>query len=148
MLSDVPQSQLWIPRYLQPGKHDIAAVKSSMREVTQRIAAKYSVHYSVADQAPESYKQLRAATTTQLVVLGPYSNRTIYGDPAVNHAQRAIHDTLHLSLAADTDMLGELRVAIAQANEASRLMAIPQQTGFFQTSSDRPYTWGNTLYFL
>jgi len=86
-----------------------------------RIDAKYRVPYSVAEHAPGSFQELKAASTSQLVIYAGASDRTIYGEPSVNWAQRAIHDTLHLELSAGTDPLGELRVALAQALEVARV---------------------------
>ena len=121
MQLEVPQPQVWFPRFFQPGKHNIPALKSGMRDVTQRIDAKNRIQYHVADRAPASYAELKAASTSQLVVFAGASDRTIYGSPAINWAQRAIHDTWHLELSAGTDPLGELRVALAQALEVARV---------------------------
>jgi hypothetical protein len=121
MQPEGPQPQVWFPQFLQPGKHDIAALKSGMRDVTHRIAAKSRVPYSVAEHAPGSYQELKNASTSPLVIYAGASERTIYGEPSANWAQRAIHDTWHLKLEAGTDPQGELRVALAQALELARI---------------------------
>ena len=121
MQPEAPRPQVWFPRYLQPYKHDIDAMIRGMRDVTHRIAAKNPVPYSVAEHAPGSFKELKAASTSPLVIYAGASDRTIYGEPSANWLQRAIHDTLHLKLEAGTDPLGELRVALAQALEVARV---------------------------
>ncbi len=122
MLLDAPQPPLWIPRCFQPHrKHDVDALKRALRDVLQRIITPQPIEYSVSSHAAENFQQLKAASTSRLVVLGPFSDRTIYGEPAYNHLQRACHDNWHLRLNADTDVHGEYRVAIAQANEVARV---------------------------
>jgi hypothetical protein len=93
-----------------------------MTELVQRLDMQQQLVYSVSRHAPENSRELKAASTSRMVILGEFSDQTIFGAPSTNHAQRAWHDNKHLELGADTDMLGELRVAITQANEASRLM--------------------------
>jgi hypothetical protein len=82
-----------------------------------RIAHSRNLQYTVQPQSPENLPELLAASTSRLVVLGEYSDQTIYGLPSDNHLQRAWHDTLHLELLADTSAHGEYRVARAQCNE-------------------------------
>ena len=114
---------LVLPRCFQDRrKHDVDALKRAMTELVHRVAMQQPLVYSVRRHAPENIHELKAASTSRMVILGEFSDRTIFGDPSSNHAQRAWHDNYHLELSADTDMLGEWRVAIAQANEASRLM--------------------------
>ena len=73
--------------------------------------------YWVASVSPESFHELKAASTTRLVVSGRYSDRTIYGDPSMNWRQRAWHDAIHLDLSADTSIQGEARVSREQARQ-------------------------------
>ncbi len=48
------------------------------------------------------------------------SEGTIYGDPRVNWAMRAWHDSFHVGLLSDFSLAGERRVALAQAAECER----------------------------
>lgn len=67
------------------------------------------------DLAPNTYKDLVANQVSGLVVWSGASEKTIYGDPSVNWAMRAWHDSIHLKLNAGFDVLGEKRVALEQA---------------------------------
>jgi hypothetical protein len=123
MHSETHQSLLWIPRPPQTHRnHNLDALKRAMTELIHRVAMHQPLVHSVSKRAPKNLRELKAASTSPLVILGEFSDRTIFGDPSSNHVQRAWHDKLHLELSAETDVLGEWRVAIAQANEASRLM--------------------------
>jgi hypothetical protein len=125
---------------LQPFNHDLDAVQRALGDLARRVVRHQRIEYTVRAQAPETYEELKAAATSRLVILGEFSGLTVYGDPSANHAQRAWHDSLHLRLSAATDMLGELRVALAQANEAAQL------TG--DTVADWVFAdlWGQTLH--
>jgi hypothetical protein len=70
--------------------------------------------YSVAEDAPSTYEVLRARTSS-LVVYSGASDNTIYGDPRVNYAFRAWHDSLHIRLQAGFSVKDEIRVAIESA---------------------------------
>lgn len=72
-----------------------------------------TLKYSVADTAPSTFEDLIKAPS--LIVWSGASDRTIYGDPAVNWAFRAWHDSLHLKLNAPFTLEGEKRVALEQA---------------------------------
>jgi hypothetical protein len=50
--------------------------------------------YTVSDSAPSSESELFGSTS--LVVWSGASERTIFQDPAVNYAFRALHDAFHL----------------------------------------------------
>jgi hypothetical protein len=114
---------LVLPRCVQDRrKHDLDALKRAMTELIHRVAMHQPLVHSVSKRTPENLRELKAASTSRMVILGEFSDQTIFGSPSSNHAQRAWHDKLHLELSAETDVLGELRVAITQANEASRLM--------------------------
>ena len=65
--------------------------------------------------APDSLESLIRASTSPMVVYDGGSDNTIYGDPRVNHAFRAWHDSLHLKLNAPFDLAGETRVGLEQA---------------------------------
>jgi hypothetical protein len=142
MQPDIPYPLMWIPRYLQPRKHDLDALKRTLADLVQRSVKHRGLVYTVSSQAPETYQALKAASTSRLVILGEFSDRTIFGEPWYNLAQRAWHDVLHLQLSAGTDKIGEFRVAIAQANEAARLMG--------DTVADWILAdlWGQTLHIL
>lgn len=73
------------------------------------------LRYTVKSYAPETFQELKASKTGSLIVYDGASENTVYGDPKVNHAFRAWHDALHLSLNADFTSEGEYRVGIEQA---------------------------------
>lgn len=66
--------------------------------------------FDVSPHAPSTYQELKArmGRTGRLVVYAGASDRTIYGDPAVNHAFRAWHDHCHLEGGHDTSFVGEV----------------------------------------
>lgn len=70
--------------------------------------------HSVSDMAPHSFETLKA-NCGRLVVWSGGSDKTIYGDRAVNWAFRAWHDSLHLKLNAPFTEAGETQVALEQA---------------------------------
>ena len=107
---------------LQPGKHDLLAVKCALSPVVERIVEQNSIEFSMSAHAPENFAELAAASSSRLVVFSEFSFNTIWGEPSSNHAQRAWHDHLHLRLFAGTDWRGELRVARTQAAEIGRLV--------------------------
>jgi hypothetical protein len=102
-----------------PGNRFDAAY--ALHTMLQRIDAQRHLTYSVAPHAPDNLPQLLASATSRLVVFGEYSDQTIFGTPAGNHAFRAWHDMIHLDLLADTSASGEYRVARQQALEAERV---------------------------
>ena len=71
--------------------------------------------FEAKDVAPSTFAELKANTTSGLVVWSGASENTIYGDAIVNHAFRAWHDMLHLKLNAPFNEEGETRVALEQA---------------------------------
>lgn len=76
-------------------------------------------HYATPD-APSTFAELTAAHAKggPLPVFDGGCDRTIYSTPAVNHAFRAWHDSLHVTLAAQFDEDGEWSVAAAQFSAA------------------------------
>ena len=70
--------------------------------------------YNVVDHAPSTYEELKSHLGT-LPVWSGASDRTIFGDPRVNHAFRAHHDTLHLRYQLPFTLEGELELARLQA---------------------------------
>lgn len=65
-----------------------------------------------------TFDRLKFQSVSSLVVWSGGSNATVYGDPAINHAFRAWHDSLHLKLGLDFSLESE----IAVATEQSRLL--------------------------
>jgi hypothetical protein len=76
---------------------------------------KLAPKFSASDFAPDTFEKLRSNSVSGLVVWAGASDSTIYGDPSVNHAFRAWHDSLHLKLNAPFTLEGERLVAIEQA---------------------------------
>jgi hypothetical protein len=72
--------------------------------------------YNVSDVAPDTFETLKSNVVSILTVWSGASDKTIYGDAAVNHAFRAWHDSLHLKLNAPFTLEGEILVAKFQAN--------------------------------
>jgi len=75
--------------------------------------------FDVSLDAPSTYQRLKAhvARTGRLLVFGGASDRTIYGDPAVNHAFRAWHDFCHLEGGFDTSFVGEVATCRLQTRQ-------------------------------
>lgn len=73
-----------------------------------------ALSYSVADEAPNTPSDL-FGRTGRLVVWSGASDQTIYGDPSVNHAFRAVHDTLHLKHGFDFTVPQEMELGRVQA---------------------------------
>ncbi len=83
-------------------------------DLNSRIAA-LAPKFTASDIAPSNFQALKSQGVASLIVWSGASDNTIYGDASVNHAMRAWHDSLHLSLNADFTLQGELRVALEQA---------------------------------
>lgn len=88
---------------------DIKAINSLILSKASKVA------YTVADIAPSTFNDLKA---NGLVIWSRASDHTIYEDARVNHAFRAIHDAMHLSLGAEFTLDGEIWVAKEQARQA------------------------------
>lgn len=71
--------------------------------------------HGVSDKAPGTFLDLMASPG--LVVWSGGSDKTIYGDPSVNWAFRAWHDSIHKALNAPFTIEGEGLVAIEQARQ-------------------------------
>lgn len=84
-------------------------------ELNRKILKFAPKNYLVKDFAPDTFESLQSNRTYGLVIYAGASDNTVYGDPAVNHAFRAWHDMLHLSLNADFSVEGEKRVGLEQA---------------------------------
>ena len=84
-------------------------------ELNRKIIRLAPTHVA-RDTAPGTFQELAGQRVAgRLVVWSGASDLTIYGDARVNHAFRAWHDALHLSLNAPFTLEGETRVAIEQA---------------------------------
>lgn len=79
--------------------------------------------WHAAPAAPDSFVGLLASSAADgghITVWTGGSDRTVYGSPHVNHAFRAWHDSLHITLLADFTLTGERKVALAQAEACER----------------------------
>lgn len=62
-----------------------------------------------------------AANHGRMIVWSGASDRTIYGDPSVNHAYRAWHDWCHLDTGGDFSVDGEQKAARRQMDQLSEV---------------------------
>ena len=91
-----------------------------MRFVTEQ-AAKLPQGWHAADLAPNTYEELLEdvrLNAGHITVWSGGSDRTVYGNPTVNHAFRAWHDSIHVGRGWDFTMTGEKLVAATQATTA------------------------------
>lgn len=95
------------------------------RALAERIKREWKLTGSrliVRDDAPGTFKDLAQDFNPKLVVVSSFGNdKTIYGDPTVNHMFRALHDRLHVSLGAGFDLAGEKLIASVQAKQFDNL---------------------------
>lgn len=90
--------------------------QDAVRYINQMIMRQASkLEYRVADQAPNAIESL--INSTSLVVWSGESNNTIFNDPAVNHAFRALHDALHLKTGLDFSPQAEIELGRIQASQ-------------------------------
>jgi len=91
-------------------------------EVARYIYAeikRLKINFTASDRAPDTFELLRRhCSERSIIVWNGASEHTIYGDPKVNHAFRAWHDSLHLILNAPFTLTGEIFVAREQARLA------------------------------
>ena len=75
--------------------------------------------YGVCDKAPSSYRELKAHLDAgkRLVIYSGGSNATIYADPEVNYAFRALHDYTHWKGGFDFSVEGETAVCEEQCRQ-------------------------------
>jgi hypothetical protein len=94
----------------------------SMRLDRAILQAAARLRWEARPDAPDTFEALRAAhaRTGLVVVSSLYSERTIYGSPRVNWAQRALHDALHLKHGCDFSRHGELSCAAEATVRAVR----------------------------
>lgn len=84
--------------------------------LNQLVQAQVSkLKYEVSDQAPSTYEELLKQSIASIVVWSGASDLTVFGDPSVNHAFRAWHDSLHIHMQAPFNLQGETLVAKEQA---------------------------------
>jgi len=81
------------------------------RQIMQQAS---QLEFKVSEFAPSTYEEL-APNAGILTVWGGASDNTIYGDPKVNHAFRALHDVLHLRYNLPFTLEGEVSLAKLQA---------------------------------
>ena len=92
-------------------------------ELEAHIIEQAPSHYATSE-APSTWEALRNwadytkynSDLDKLPVFDKGCDRTIYSRPQVNHAFRAWHDSLHLSLNAGFDRAGESAVAAAHVD--------------------------------
>jgi hypothetical protein len=106
-----------VPHFHQSGPHDLYALTHDLGDGVQRIVKQKQLTFEAKSNAPATIAELVSAATSRLVVFSEFSENTVYGDPAMNRAQRAWHDGIHLRLGAGFDPVSELRVARQQAHE-------------------------------
>jgi hypothetical protein len=70
--------------------------------------------FSVADAAPNCERDLW--TMGSMVVWSGASDRTVFGDPAVNWAFRAVHDAMHLATGLGFSPAEEIEMGRRQAS--------------------------------
>lgn len=89
--------------------HTIAPVDQAFNDVVVKLANRYVPRFVVADDAPSTFRQLKAHLDAgkTLVVAKEGSNHTIFADPAVNCAFRAWHDWCHWKGDYDFSLYGE-----------------------------------------
>lgn len=79
------------------------------------------LRYSVAPLAPNSEREL--FNNRSLVIWNGQSNNTIWNDPKVNFAFRALHDKLHLDTRLDFSVPAEIELGRIQANQYSGMLS-------------------------
>lgn len=74
-----------------------------------------NLKYIVKDHAPNTFQDLK--NESSLVIWSGESDVTIYNDPLVNYAFRAMHDNLHLITGLDFSHASEIELGRIQANQ-------------------------------
>ena len=88
-------------------------MSSRLNELVRQAAAR--LRFEVSDAAPDTYAGIAGRATDGLVVWSGASERTIFGDPCVNWAFRALHDRLHLEGGIGFSPLEEIEIGRIQA---------------------------------
>jgi hypothetical protein len=91
-----------------------------IREVNNLILSTAPTHI-VKSVAPSTIPELFSQPT--LVIWSGASDHTIFGDPSVNWAFRALHDALHLKTRIGFSPESEIELGRIQANQYTGLMA-------------------------
>lgn len=133
----------WVPALLSlaqcPPRPKRYAASPELVAYVLRVAPP---HYPTPN-APSDYQSLVIARKVceRLPVFDGGCEATIYPSPAVNHAFRAWHDAIHLTLCAGFDAPGELAVAREHERQAraAGLSELDVCTLFFDT-------WGQFRY--
>lgn len=82
-----------------------------------------NIQYTIAENAPNTEKEL-FGSCGGLVIWSGASENTIYCDPQVNFAFRALHDTMHLETGLDFSVEQEIELGrIQAAKQSSDLLA-------------------------
>lgn len=125
---------------IRPGPLRAAVLERRIRPLSRSLALRVldvchwnGIAARVVDRAPASLDELLDATRGPgpVPVSGEHAEYTIWGHPKLNALFRAWHDTVHVSIGAEFDQQGELRVAAAQRNHAD-------------SPADRELIWAET----
>ena len=117
---------------------DLSALGQELCDVYAHIPHR---PFYLVDTAPEDYQTLRSLVSSSLPILAPFCDHTVFSDPSGNRVQRAVHDTVHLALDANTDEQGELRVAVEQSRLVGHYSTILADVTYADLR-------GQTLYFM
>lgn len=80
-----------------------------------------SLHYTVSDKAPNTFQDLY--NSSGLVIWSGASDNTIFNDPKVNWAFRALHDALHLKTGIGFTVPEEIELGRIQASQYTGIIA-------------------------
>ena len=100
----------------------LAVDRFMFKELNNRILTLASnIKYTVSDLAPSNERDLFNAGS--LVIWSGASDNTIWEDPKVNYAFRAIHDTLHIKCGLGFSVAEEVAIGRIQAAKYDGLLA-------------------------
>ena len=85
------------------------------------LILKQAPKFTVSETAPSTEREL--FTSTSLVVWSGASDNTIWSDPNVNYAFRALHDALHLKTGIGFSPAEEIQLGRIQASQYSGLLS-------------------------
>lgn len=112
-----------------------------MREINNLILNQASkLNYSVSDLAPSTFRDLKE---TGLVIWSGESDNTIFDDPSVNHAFRALHDSMHLETGLDFIPEQEIELGRIQASKYDGFLA---DLFFIEVSKQAEYYLQNGMF--
>jgi hypothetical protein len=93
-----------------------------LTELKHRILKDASkLDYIVKADAPNAVQDLKS--TSQLVIWSGASDQTVWGDPSVNWAFRALHDRLHISTGLGFTIPEEIELGRIQASLYDGMLA-------------------------